>query len=606
MVSHEDLKNEPNSNRATLAAAVVISLLITILYSVAAWGNELIYDDRILIVEQPTPKSVSEVFSVFGERHWYNLPYYRPLARLTMVGQKYLHEDSVGLYHLFNAAIMGVAMLLSYALLRLPQFQIRPLAALIGATLFAVHPLASSTVYPICSGRETSLPAVFIIATVYCHLRSGWFWRVATPIGFAAALLCKEQAVILPVLFFLADLLGISAAPPGRKISAWAARYLPVAAVVVLYAYIRWSLFGGAGEHELAIVEHPLGPVQSFAYALQSIFVPFVKFAYEPRFEIWFSVWRMIVAAVVALTVAVAIWRSPAEVRRAALFWLGWSTLALLPTANLLVQEAKFAERYVFLALLGAVGIVMAMVSNVWNRVGLRQLSIVLGSLLVIVSVGVSMFRSRYFETELAFLKQWTTVDPQAGQAQLSLGEYFFDQGNLVLAKDHLLKSLRTNPESFGAHNGLGNVLLRSGDLEGAAAEYEAALRSRPDYAKSHSNLGVSLALQGNFQQGAEHCRRAIELQPGLQGAHFNLGLVLELGGRPAEADQQFELESAREPLREFAEQHIGFARRFAAQKKYARAAAHFEHALRHDRNHLEARNGLEQLRAMKSGQEPG
>jgi Tfp pilus assembly protein PilF len=334
--------------------------------------------------------------------------------------------------------------------------------------------------------------------------------------------------------------------------------------------------------------------------------VPFVSFAYEPRFEIWFSIWRLGVSAVVAIAIAVAIWRSPSAVRRASLFWLGWLLLALLPTSNLLVQEAQFAERYVFLALLGMIGIVAALVSNVWERGGLRQLSLVAGGLLVIAAVGVSMSRSRYFDNDLAFLQQWTTVDPQAGQAQLSLGEYYFEEGSLVLAKDHLIKSLRTNPDSFGAHNGLGNVLAREGDIKGAVTHYEAALRAMPDYAKTHRNLGVTLSFQGEPLRAEEHCRRALELQPGLPGVHYNLGFVLERVGKPEEADLHFKQEAARGPQDGLADRHDRMARGFADQGKFFRAAAHFEHALRADRNHPSARQGLEQLRAMKSTQEPG
>ena len=56
---------------------------------------------------------------------------------------------------------------------------------------------------------------------------------------------------------------------------------------------------------------------------------------------------------------AVAVWtaRQWPRVRTALLFWLGWIVLSLAPTANVLVQEAPFAERYGLLALAAVSGL---------------------------------------------------------------------------------------------------------------------------------------------------------------------------------------------------------------------------------------------------------
>lgn len=91
--------------------------------------NDFIYDDHQLILEQPTPQSVAEIFTVFGERHWYNLPYYRPLARLTMAAQKHLHDDKAVYFHLFNTFLIAATALMAFELLRLPVFGIKPSAA---------------------------------------------------------------------------------------------------------------------------------------------------------------------------------------------------------------------------------------------------------------------------------------------------------------------------------------------------------------------------------------------------------------------------------------------------------------------------------------------
>src|SRR5262249_58752993 len=108
-------------------------------------------------------------------------------------------------------------------------------AALTAAALFALHPLASSTVYPIASGRETLLPSLWTLLAVYAFLRSGSRWYAVALAAFAAALFSKEQSVVVPALFVLADGLRLSADAPGGDLRRWAARYLPIAAIVRLY-----------------------------------------------------------------------------------------------------------------------------------------------------------------------------------------------------------------------------------------------------------------------------------------------------------------------------------------------------------------------------------
>jgi hypothetical protein len=152
----------PFTARRPLAVAMLLFTLTTLFY-LPSVRFDFIYDDHELIVEQPPPQNPGDVLQVFVERHWYNLPYYRPLARFTMVVQKGLHGNRPGPFHLFNAATMGAIAVAVWALLRSPALGVGAGPAAIAALLVALHPAASCTVYPICSGRETMLPALFML-----------------------------------------------------------------------------------------------------------------------------------------------------------------------------------------------------------------------------------------------------------------------------------------------------------------------------------------------------------------------------------------------------------------------------------------------------------
>ena len=111
---------------------------------------------------------------------------------------------------LTDAVLAGLVLLAAYALLSNPAFQMQRAGALGIATLFAVHPITSECVYPVASGRETLLPALFILIATISHLRPGRTWQWLSVVAFLFALFCKEQAIVVPALFLAADWLGLT------------------------------------------------------------------------------------------------------------------------------------------------------------------------------------------------------------------------------------------------------------------------------------------------------------------------------------------------------------------------------------------------------------
>ena len=296
----DQVKTLSDRLRGGIAPAVLFMVVVAFYWPTYSPSSRygFIYDDHKLILEQAPPRSVGDVFGVFIERHWPTLPYYRPVARSTMVAQKGLHGDRPAPYHLFNAVLMGVAALLAFALFRLPAFAIRALPAFLSAALLAVHPVASCTVYPICSGRETLLAAAVIIVTMYAYLVPARWGRTVAVALFAVSLLCKESAVIVPGLFVLADALGLAEGQRKRSVGEWIRRYAPVAAILLVYFLLRGLLFGGMGEHRLAVLKSPTGPPLSLLFALQTTVAPYVELVYEPPIEVWLSKWRLLVSLV--------------------------------------------------------------------------------------------------------------------------------------------------------------------------------------------------------------------------------------------------------------------------------------------------------------------
>src|SRR5262249_8525028 len=129
------------------------------------------------------------------------------------------------------------------------------IVALAVACLFAIHPGHVATVQWIASQTELMVSA-FLLGATLCHARwRGWGggpaggvgWVSGRLRGFLAALGCRENAVMLPLVLLAADWAVArrrdSSVP--RRAGALLA-YVPHAAVIAGYLALRSQMLGGA------------------------------------------------------------------------------------------------------------------------------------------------------------------------------------------------------------------------------------------------------------------------------------------------------------------------------------------------------------------------
>lgn len=565
------------------AGPVLLFIAIVALYA-PSLGNDFIYDDYEGILRKPTLSTPGEFAAVFTERTWSNLPYYRPVPDLTYRIQKSLHGQNPVPYHMANIVGMALCAVLLYGLLRSPVLAVRPMPAMLGAALFGVHPVASSCVYPIHSGRESMMPTILLLAAMYALLRPGRGWYALSIVLLAAALLSKEQAAVIPAMFVLADLLGLSAGASGRRLGGWVVRYLPIVIVVAAYFLVRMLLFGSAlGQHQqVTLFDHLAGPVYSLWFNLQITFAPFFRLHYEPPMHVWASPAHLgVVAAVVAL---IGGWGYACRaklrpLRRVLLFWLGWYLLALMPTANILYQEARFTERSLVMTLPAIIGSVALLVSVVWDRPAVRRLITAAAACLIVVCAAISVHRARYFENNVAFAEQWLRTNPGSATVRLNAGDLYSQVKRHDKAIECYRRGLEINPNSADGHMKLGAALHGRGQIDEALAHYTEALRLKPDFAEAHSNMGVILLGQRRVDEALAHHGEAVKLKPDFAQAHHNLGLALQAKGRIDEAMAHYAEAIRLEPQLDRA--HKKLAEVLSQRGRFGEAAAHHAEALR-------------------------
>lgn len=458
---------------------------------------DFVYDDTQVVALARAPKSFADVVRIFTERHFYNLPYYRPVTRSTLLMQKSLWGGRPAPFHLFNVILAGAAAVLAFLLLGAAPFGLPPARAACAAALFALHPVASSCVYPVSSGRETLLPAVWILAAVYC-------WVTGRVVGawvlFALALFSKESAVVTPLLF------ALTGGGPWR-------RYLPAVPILAVYFAIRAALFGGSEFVYGALT----GPLFALAYAAQTFVLPFLDLHYEPPFSVWFSPLRQCAAA---LAFAGLIFLRPRQTP----YLLAWFAIALLPTANLLRQETPYDERHLLLAS-------VALCAGTALVVPPRFLIPV-----ILAAALVSWRRGTFFTDDLAFSRQWMKTDPNNANAPFNLGYALARRGRHAEAVEPYRLAVRLRPDYARAHNNLGDALLQASRAAEAEHPLREALRLDPTLAEAHYNLGLALAQSGRPSEAVGPLAEAVRLMPGSPEAHNNFAIVLAINGRTQEA----------------------------------------------------------------------
>lgn len=570
-----------------LLGILLLFSAIFAIYGISSWGNGFIYDDVQMIQSREGAHSLTDVAHLFAEPSFPNLPYYRPVTTTTLMLQRAAHGENPRPYHLFNALLIGLAGLLAYALLRLPVFKIESIPALLGAALFCLHPIASSVVYPAASGRETLLPSAWTLLAIYAYLRPGRKWYGLAIFAFAGALFSKEQAVIVPVLFLLADLLDLSGDPPGPSLRRWTVRYLPIVPIMVIYIGIRRILFEGT-EFALGSLG---GPFLSFAYALQDIFVPFAALYYEPTRAIWLSWPRLLIALSLLALITLLVTRMGPTNRRASWFWLGWFVVNLLPTANLLQQEAPFDDRYVFLASLSVFALAASITSTFWDTEMPRRLILVSGLVLVACSAALTHHRSGYFQDDISFSRQWIGINPDSVNAHFSMGLALARKRRFDEAIRHYAEALRIRPEYALAHNNLGDALLKSGRIDESLPHFSKALELNADYAEAHYNMATALVQLNQPEKAIRHFSEVVRLQPRFTEAHNNLGNTLARQKRWDEAIEHYA--KALEAHPENADAHNNWANALVEQGKLQEAIEHYSAALEIRPGFPEARRNL-------------
>lgn len=548
-----------NRRLLLILCALGLAALATAVYHQVA-DNEFIWDDPIVLNQQlPYFDSLRNVFVPPGNIPQFADHYYRPIIVISYQLDEWLSKtfwaaeqrdrarrivfhSSCVVYHVLNTVIV---FFLGLALTRLagPKGELGTLGALIGAALFATHPIHVESVAWM-TGRSDVVCSVFFALSLLLYVvhrqRRHWLALVGALLAALLAMLSKETGMGLVLVIPLVDLLS------NRDVDG------PVAAIsraerrrqermgrvgstrsdrAGLSVAVGWGLFAVVAVIYLLLREKGLASMNASAarpaetqltnllgasgWFVLEAFWPWPQSAFIstiPKDALHIGLGLLVPLALLVLLVRAI--RKPIpgwgrELVLAALFFAG--AAPSLAIALFRISETPLAERYLYIPTIGFCLLLGGLIERLATRIPRRELRAavaLLVGLCVVVPWGIAAYRrGSVWQNNLALWSDTVLKAPDQGLPHLHLG--------ITLAEQY---DSRKDPENWKKNEWL------------AVQQYELALSTYDDAegrSKAHNNLGSSYIALGDFPKAIEHFKQATEIDRKYPNAHYNWGLAL-------------------------------------------------------------------------------
>ncbi len=532
---------------------VLFSVLLIVALCLAVYGNTIghgfVYDDTRVVEGNFFIRQGKNLAALFNGRYFTvsGEITYRPAVTLSYFLDYALWKSRPAGFHLTNVLLHALNSVLVYFLFR--RLLIRQAAALAAALLFAVHPIASEPVNAV-SFREDLLCFAFSLAAFLAYLAfppGGRGSRKYFPLClafFLSALLSKETAAILPLLFLLADFCFEEKFLPAvkRKLSLYVALF----AVLGFYLLLRFVWLRNPEEppfYPPPLYQRMLTMSTTVFFYLRLLVVP-GRLSVEYLYPLFVSALEAkVLLSLFGLAVIVFLAGFSRRRRPDVFFGIAWFFLALLPTANIVPIFNPVAERFLYFPLAGF----CLLGALAGEALALRLKPAARPEAAVLLAIVLAVYSSRAFRRNMDWRDDFTlsfqTVKacPQSARFHHNLGTAYEARGNPEAAIAEYQQALAINSEFTAARNNLGCAYANQGNYDQAIREFERALKFDPRHARTLHNLGIAYRRKKMLPEAVPYFQEALKIDPNYLRAHDNLGITYQELGRDAEAATEFE-----------------------------------------------------------------
>ncbi|MFY2561407.1 tetratricopeptide repeat protein [Corallococcus terminator] len=563
-------------------------MLLVVLTAVLVYSgtlfNGLVYDDRLLVVENPWLQSWSalgEAFQrplfAFGDEPVAQMErspgesYFRPFAHVLFFVQRSLFGTAAWGFHLvlmlLHAAVSALVFWLLRTCLQRPGEPLSPArgwAALAGALLFAVHPVHTEAVAWV-SGCMDVTATFMVLLAVWLMVAGPASWRrgLGAALLWFAGLMFKEVAVVFPVVLWATDrAAGITPSPPGVR--GWWRRYAPLGLGALGYAALRLNAIGLSLPVPVGSGETGLYPLHLLALAGRlgaKLFWPHplvltIPVRVEP------TSLEVLLGSVLLVAVLGLLWRKRREA--GAEFTGGvWLLTPLLPVFFLQLRGVEaYGERFLYLPSVGFCLLAAAVLGQLLERWPgqTRALGLVAGGAIAVSAV-LTLVRVPVWHDDISLWEDTVAKTPGEPILRGYLGAAYLKARRPEEALPQLEFMAQAMPRAYQPQSDLAVAYALLGRMDLAIPQLERTLRLRPNTPVVIHNLGLALRRAKRLEEAVARFQEAVRLAPKRADSHLELGRTMRQLGRPAEAVAPLEEALRLQPDSELARRELSEAR---------------------------------------------
>jgi protein O-mannosyl-transferase len=510
----------------------------------AGWDDSKYID----YIWKPTWEKAWDLVTDFNVTHKIEY-YYNPLHFLSlMLDQTFVTGDqpsavvSKGMNVFFHICCSILVYFFLYNIFRL-RF-----TALIGALIFAVHPLQVETVAWVAERKNLLFSAFFLISCL-CFSRyldtnkAGLL--VFVVISFVLGLLSKPSAVTFPLIAIL-----IGAYKQGYAI-------LKERAVVFCFILLL-SIAQFRGLFVISTEQTAEGLLPSLLYrpvlAAGIILFYISKFLFPlnlspiyPRWDIVDNVWIFSLLFVVLISLIAILLYYRSRLNK----WISFGLLFFLVNISLTsglfpfsyMSQSFVADHFMYLPILGLIIAAMGFLSPYIECETLaeciRKPVFVILSMVILILVCLSVNQSYLWSNPKVMWRTTLERNPNSYAAQNNYGYLLMSSGQYDEAEDHFKKAMKIAPTLAIPYNNLGMLYILKKDLPIALTYYRTSAKLNPDQQTPFVMQARILRNMGQKQAAIDFMEKLLNEKPQFFEVRYELGLHLYQEGREDEALKQ-------------------------------------------------------------------
>ena len=516
------------SRRTRVLLFALLGLLAAGVYA-NTLRNGFALDDEAIIVENDRVHGIEFLPMAIDSSYWprgnLGSELYRPLTTATYVVNWELAGPVAWSYHAVNVVLHAAVTLALLALLLQLGAPLR--AALVGAAVFAVHPVHVEAVANVV-GRAELLAALFYLLACSAYLRRDWRPAVRLPLVTFAYFLsmgAKEMGVTLPVVLLLLEALAAAdfrdfTRRVRRELPAFVAISAAAAAFLLLRSAAMDATLGDLAAPELQNLS-PFGRIATAIrvwpeYLRLLVFPARLVADYAPGVIRPVGGFDAMLLAGLLLGLAAAVVAARAW-RPAPLLSLGvlWFAITILPVSNLLIPiGVVLAERTLYLPSVGLALALAGLVPLLVRRATPHARSALVAALALALVFGAvrTWTRNPVWRSTGSLVRDLAARHPESFRVQWMLATTQLAHGDTAAA----IRAYDAAVAEIGNHYNLlldyATALMRIGRYPAAAAMAERARHLVPGYTEPYLVQSSSLMYQGRHREAIDVLHEGLRL----------------------------------------------------------------------------------------------